>query len=87
MIQMNVSQTERTLWILYTTGRGFKINNIFHVCGEKKTTQPAREQRYRLVNYTQNAAGILPFSLKIYLTIFCHKNQKYNIKNLKNYVG
>jgi len=76
MIQMNVSQTERTLWILYTTGRGFKINNIFHVCGEKKTTQPASEQRYRLVNYTQNAAGILPFSLKIYLTIFCHKNQK-----------
>jgi hypothetical protein len=53
-----------------------KMNNIFHVCGEKKTTQPAREQRYRLVNYKQNAAGILPFSLKIYLMIFCHKNQK-----------
>jgi hypothetical protein len=43
-----------------------KMNNIFHVHGEKKTTQQATEQRYRLVNYTKNTAGNLPFTLKIY---------------------
>jgi hypothetical protein len=42
---------------------------------EKKITQPAKQQRCRLVNYTQNATGNLPFSLKIYLLLFCHKNQ------------
>jgi hypothetical protein len=47
-----------------------KINNIFHVCGEKKTTQPATEKRYRLANYAQNAAGNFPFTLKIYETFF-----------------
>jgi hypothetical protein len=75
MIQMNVSHTDTTLWILYTTGRSYKINNIFHVCREENHTT-SKKQRYRLVNYTQNAAGNLPFSLKIYLMIFCHKNQK-----------
>jgi len=39
------------------------MNNIVHVCGKKKTTQPAKEQHYRLLNYTQNATGNLPFSL------------------------
>ena len=29
-----------------------KLNNIFHVCGEKKTTQPGKEKCYTLVNYT-----------------------------------
>jgi len=53
-----------------------KINIIFHVCCKKKTIQPAKEQHYRLVNYTQNATRILSFSLKIYLMIFSHKNQK-----------
>ena len=42
------------------------MNNIFYVCGEKKTTQPAKEQCYELVSYIQNATGNLPFSLKIY---------------------
>jgi hypothetical protein len=51
------------------------MNYIFHICGEKKTTQPAKE-RYKLVNYTQNTTGNLPFSLKTYLMLFCHKNQK-----------
>jgi hypothetical protein len=41
------------------------MNNIFHVCGEKKTTKPAKE-RYRLVNYTQNRIGDLPFNLKVH---------------------
>jgi hypothetical protein len=36
------------------------MNNIFRVRGEKKTTQAAKEQRYRLLNYTQNATGNLP---------------------------
>jgi hypothetical protein len=36
------------------------MNNIFRVYGEKKTTKPAKELRYRLVNYTQNATGDLP---------------------------
>jgi hypothetical protein len=35
------------------------MNNIFHVYGDKKTTKPAKE-RYMLVNYTQNAKGVLP---------------------------
>jgi hypothetical protein len=42
------------------------MNNIFHVCVEKETTKPAKEQRYRLINYTQNATGDLLFSLKTY---------------------
>jgi len=29
------------------------MNNIFHVISEKKTTKPAKEQRYRLVIYTE----------------------------------
>jgi hypothetical protein len=43
-----------------------KLNNIFLVRGEKKTTQPALKQRYRLLNYTQNAAGNFPFTLDIH---------------------
>jgi hypothetical protein len=36
------------------------MNNIFRVYGEMKTTKPAKEQHYRLVNYIQNATGIMP---------------------------
>jgi len=53
MIQMNVSHTNTTLWIFYITGRSYKMNNVLHVCSEKKTTKPAEEQRYRLVFYTE----------------------------------
>ena len=53
MIQMNVSHTNTTLWIFYITGRSYKMNNIFQVCSEKKTTKPAKEQRYRTVIYTE----------------------------------
>jgi hypothetical protein len=57
-----------------------------HVSGEKKTSQPATEQCYRLVSYTQNATGNMPFSLKIYYMIISHKNHKLIMKNLSNYV-
>jgi len=44
--------TDTTLWIFYITGRTYKMNNIFNVCIEKKTTKPA-EQHYRLGIYTE----------------------------------
>ena len=55
------------------------MNNIFHVHGEQKTTQPATEQRYRLVNYTKNAAENWPFTLKIY-QIFSNTKIRNRIK-------
>jgi hypothetical protein len=43
------------------SGSSYKAEQIFHVCGEKKSKQPAKDQRYRLHNYSQNATEILPF--------------------------
>jgi len=53
MIQLNVSHTDTTLWIFYIAGSSYKMNNIFHVSSEKKTTKSAKEQRYRLDIYTE----------------------------------
>jgi hypothetical protein len=66
-IQMNVSHTDTQHCGYFIQQVAVtKMNNIFHVCGEKKTTQPVKEQCYRLHNYTQNATGNLLFSLMIY---------------------
>jgi hypothetical protein len=83
IVQMNVSHTDTTLWIFYTTCGSYKDKQYLLPCGEKKTTHPAKEQRYRLDNYTQNATWNLPFSWKIYLTLLCHKNQKQITTKMK----
>jgi len=35
------------------------MNNIFHVCSEKKTTKPAKKQCYRLVINTEQNRKIV----------------------------
>jgi len=80
--RMSLTQTQHCGYCVQQVAV-IKMNNIFHICCKKKTKQPAKEQHYRLVNYTQNATGNLPFNLKIYLMIFSHKNQKIITKNSK----
>jgi hypothetical protein len=66
MIQMSFCHTDTTLWVFYTTGSSYKGEQYLPCLWGKETTQPAKDQRHRLVNYTQNATGNLPFNLKIY---------------------
>jgi hypothetical protein len=40
MIQMNVSHTDTTWLVFYTTGSSYKDEQYLPCCGEKETTQP-----------------------------------------------
>jgi hypothetical protein len=70
---MSLTQTQQCGYFIQQVAVT-KMNNIFHVCGEKKTTQPANEQRYSPDKYTKHATENLPLNLKIYLTLFHSKN-------------
>jgi hypothetical protein len=79
---MSLTQTQHCGYCVHQAAVT-KMNNVFHVCGEKKTTQPAEEKHYRLVIYTQNATGNLPCNFKIYWILFCPRNHKQIRRKIK----
>jgi hypothetical protein len=55
---MSLTQTDHGGYFMHQV-LDTKMNNIFHVCREKKDKIPAKYQHYRLGSYAQNATGNL----------------------------